>query len=132
MADYNMQGVAGLSLEAGGTIRRNRLITQDSAGKAVEASAITNAILGVSLIDASSGQQVPIQTFGVAKVVASAAITLAAGGRQVMATASGDGKCSTAAGATARTVGLALEAAGADGDVIKVLLQLSLNQPPNS
>ena len=125
MSDYNFLGVSPQSFIAGGTIGANRLVVLSAANTVTATSAITNVALGVALIDATTGGLVPVQQFGKAKVVASDAILV---GAQVMPTASGSGKCVTAAGATARSIGVALTAAGGDGDVIEV--QLSV--PPTS
>lgn len=120
MANHNFLGVAPISFVAGGTIGINRLVKLDSTtNQVVVTSAITDLAIGTALNSASSGELVSVQMFGKAKAVASGAITL---GDQVMPTGSGSGKCVTAAGATAKSCGVALEAAGADGDVIEILL----------
>lgn len=120
MAVSNLLGVSPLSFVAGGTIIANRMVKLDStAGQVVACSAITDLAIGVALAGVSSGETVAVQTFGVAKVVASDAISL---GAQLMPTASGAGKVVTAAGATAKSCGVALEASGADGDIITALL----------
>ncbi len=48
------------------------------------------------------------------------------------ATAADMGKCVTAAGATAVSCGIALEAALADGDIISVLLHPGVRSPANT
>lgn len=132
MSDYNTQGVSPLGFIAGGTIAQYRAVKLDStAGQVVAATAITDNTVGASMVSASSGQTLSVQTFGKVKLTASAAITL---GDQVMVTASGAGKVSTAAGATAKSIGVALEAASADGDIIEVLLHggPNVNGPANT
>lgn len=131
MADFNNLGVALLPFKAGGSIGQNRLVKLDStAGQVVVTSAITDAAVGVATVSASSGDLVSVQCVGVAKLVASGAVSL---GDEVMPTASGSGKVVTSSGATARSIGVALEAAGADGDVIAVLLCTpALKGPANS
>lgn len=120
MAQSNMQGVSPAGYIAGGTITANRLVKLDStAGQVVATTAITDVAVGAALTSAVSGGTVAVQSFGKVKLTASAAITV---GAQVMPTATGDGKVVTAAGATARSIGVALEASGADGDIIEVLL----------
>lgn len=120
MAQSNMQGVSPAGYIAGGTVEQYRLVKLDTtAGQAIATTAITDVAVGASLIKATSGQTLPVQSFGKVKLTASDAISL---GAQVMPTASGAGKVVTAAGATARSIGVALEAAGADGDIIEVLL----------
>lgn len=121
MALANDLGVAPAPFLAGGAITQYRMVKSDStAGRVVAATAIADVALGVALNTASAaGDPVQVQTFGIAKVTASAAVTL---GDELMVTASGAGKVSTASGATAQTIGVALEAATADGDIITVLL----------
>lgn len=126
----NMQGISPLGFKAGGTIVKNRLVKLDStAGQVIACTAITDVPVGVALEAASSGDTVAVQTQGVAMVVASGVVAL---GAQVMPTASGAGKCITAAGATAQSVGVALAAAAADLDEIPVLLRIGVNGPANS
>jgi hypothetical protein len=121
MADSNQLGVSPISFKAGAAIGINRAVILDSASNTViAASAITDLVIGIALeAAAAAGDLVPVQVFGKAKVVASAAIAV---GAQLMPTGSGSGKVATAAGATAKSMGVALQAAGADGDVIEALL----------
>ncbi len=121
MADSNQQGVNPISFKAGAAIGINRMVKLDStAGRVVVCSAITDLAIGVALNSAAAaGESVSVQTYGKAKVVASDAISL---GAQLMPTASGAGKVVTAAGATAKSCGVALQASGADGDTIEALL----------
>jgi len=131
MADFNTFGTSFASFVAGGTISKNRAVKLDTtAGQVVVCSAITDVAIGIATEDATSGYSVTVQLFGKAKVVASASTSV---GDQLMPTASGSGKVSTAAGATAKSMGLGLQAAGADGDVIEVLLATpNVNGPANS
>lgn len=120
MSHTNLAGISPLPLVAGGAILQHRLVALSAANTVTATSAITDLAIGVSTAAAAAaGDQVPVQFGGVARITASAAISA---GAQVMPTASGAGKCVTAAGATAKSVGVALEAAAADGDVIAVLL----------
>lgn len=121
MADFNFLGVSPINFKAGAAIGINRLVKLDTTtNQVVVTSAITDLAIGVALEAATAvGDNVPVQIFGKAKVVASAAVTL---GDQLMPTAAASGKVSTAAGATAKSIGVALQAAGADGDVIECLL----------
>ena len=131
MADSNHVGVSPINFKAGGTIGINTAVKLDSTeNQVVVTSAITDVCIGFATQSAVSGDSVPVQIFGKAKAVASAAISLAA---QLMPTASGSGKVSTAAGATAISCGVALQAAGADGDTIEVLFAGPVvNAPANS
>lgn len=127
----NYLGTSPVPFVAGGTIAQYRVVEFSAAPNVVTAAnAIADCALGVSLVSASSGDQVPCQCYGIAKITASAAVTA---GDEVMVTASGSGKVSTVSGATARSVGKALTAAGADGDIIEVLLCLpNVAGPANS
>lgn len=131
MANYNLQGVSPVSFIAGGSITANRLVKADTTqGQVVVTTAITDAPLGVALETASSGGLVPVQMYGKAKLTAAAAISV---GAQVMADSGGGGKIATASGATAVSCGIALEAAGADGDIIEVqLVTPNVKGPANS
>ena len=131
MTVSNQLGGSLASFVAGGTISQYRAVVLDStANQVVAGSAIAGNCLGISVDSATANGLVTIQQTGVAKVTASAAITL---GDQVMVTASGSGKVSTASGATAKSIGIALMAAGADGDIISVQLAVPTgNGPANS
>lgn len=121
MSHTNLAGVSPLPFKAGGAILQHRLVAPDTtAGRVVATSAITDLAIGASTVAAAAAEDpVTVQFVGVARLTASAAIALNA---QVMPTAAGAGKISTAAGPTAKSCGVALEAALADGDVIAVLL----------
>lgn len=129
MAEFNLQGVSPMSFIAGGTIVANRLVELSAANTVTATDAITDLPVGVALIGGSTGDLIPVQFAGKAKISASAAVSV---GAQVMPTASAAGQCSTSSGATARTIGQALTAAGADGDIIEVQLMLSGNGAANS
>lgn len=131
MAQSNSQNVAPLSFVAGGTIAQYRAVKlHTTEGQVVASAAIADLSIGASLESASTGGLVPVQNFGKVKLTASAAITL---GDQVMVTAAGAGKVSTAAGATAKSIGVALQAALADGDIIEVqLVAPNVNGPANT
>ena len=124
MASENLAGTSPLPMTAGADILAHRLVKCGTTDlSCIPSVAIADVSVGVSLVGVSSGAQLPVQIAGVAKVTAKAAITI---GAEVMAhatsTAADKGKCETAAGATALSVGVALQAATADGDIIMVLL----------
>lgn len=121
MADSNLLGVSLISFKAGAAIGINRAVMLDTTtNQVIATAAITDVAIGFATQAASAaGDLVPVQVFGKAKAVASDAITL---GAQLMPTASGAGKVVTAAGATAKSCAIALQAAGADGDTIEVLV----------
>ena len=129
LSNYETSNV--ISRIAGGSITARRLVKLDStAGQVVACDAITDKAIGVALNNASSGDTVEIQTGGLAEIEVSAAVAL---GAEVMPTASGSGKCSTSAGATARSVGLAENLGSNDGEFIRVRLAVpNLGGPANS
>lgn len=130
---------AGQNLEAGNTneytaagdIEAYRLVKYATAEGEVEAcSAIADVAIGVSTNKVAAGGRVQIQTQGVALVTVSGAVTR---GAQVMCTASGAGKCLDAAGATAKSVGIAEQTATTDGQVVAVRLAVpNVNGPANT
>lgn len=132
MATFNTLGVSPQSFIAGAAVSQYRLVKLDSTeGQVVVTSAITDVALGASMEAATAaGQLIPVQQFGKVKLTASGPISL---GDQLMPTGSGSGKVVTASGATAKSIGIALQAAGADGDIIEVqLAPLNVNGPANS
>lgn len=129
MSEFNLQGVSPQSFIAGGTIAANRVVEFSAVNTVTAADAIADVSIGVATVGGSTGDLITVQQFGKAKITASAAVTA---GDQVMVTASGAGKVSTLSGATARSIGQALTAAGADGDIIEVQLMLSGSGPAAS
>ena len=93
------------------------------------ATAITEAVFGVALQTVSTGQAVPVETGNgaIVKLTASAAISV---GDRLMPGA--NGKVATAAGATAVDCGVALSAAGADGEIITARLNPMGKSPVNT
>lgn len=112
------------SVTAGAAVSKFSLL-QNSSGNAIVATAATQLIIGASQdTSADSGEKFPMYLGGqVLKLTASAAI---AAHVRVMATTGG--KIATfSSGAGVYSVGIALEAAAADGDVIEVWFCPSLN-----
>ncbi len=105
----------------------------DSGGQraVVVTTAITEDVIGFALNTAASGEQVDVVTGNgvIVKGICSAGITA---GAQVMPTASGGGKVSTAAGATAKSCGIAMSTPLADGDTVEILTRFGVNGPANS
>lgn len=128
MADYNLAGTEPLSLKANATVNANRFVKLDAtAGFVIQAAAGTDIAVGVSLIGVVANESVPLQSVGKAKLTAGAAIALNA---QVTSDATGRA-VTVATGNT--SFGLAMQAAGAAGDVIEVFLTPlpNLNGPVN-
>ena len=130
MASYNLQNVSPQGFVSGAAIGINRVVAISAANTVIVTAAIATVPLGVATTAATAaGELVTVQQFGKVKCVASAAVTI---GDELMPTASGAGKVSTLAGATARSIGQALTAATADGDVIEVQLNIGLKSPVGS
>lgn len=129
--NYESSNVA--SYIAGEALEANRLVMLDSTeGQVVYPTAITDVVIGVTLEKVASGEQVSVQTGGVAKIATTAvAIALKA---QVMASTATPGSCLLAAGATARSIGICESASGGTlGELIKVRLGTpNLNGAANS
>ncbi len=106
---------------AGGAISPYRLVRFSAADTVVQAAAATESIFGVnSDLTIVSGERVEVMTDGIAFVEAGAAVTI---GALITADASGRGVAAApAAGVNNRVIGVALDAASAAGDVIRVLL----------
>lgn len=116
MADSNLQNVGPNSLKTGsGGITKNRFVKQDTsaAKQIVQSAAGTDRHMGVALETTLAGAQCTYQNFGRAKVEAGAAVAI---GDQITADSVGRG-VTVATGD--RPGALALEAAGAAGEVIE-------------
>ena len=132
MATSNLLGISPDSQVAGAAVTNARVVKQNSttAEQVIHTAAITDAAVGVSLNTAATGELVAIQKLGRAKITAAAAISV---GDEVSPNSADGGKIITSSGATARSIGIAREAAGADGDIIAVdLFTPALKGPPNA
>lgn len=131
-ATANFEGSTPTTKVAGATVAARRMVKLDSTeGQAIHGAAITDVAIGASISAAASGELFDVQGNGVALVEATAAAISI--GAQVMI---GDtaGRVATAAGATAKSVGVAETAAGGTlGEVVAVRLNLpNVNGPANS
>lgn len=119
MSQYNNQPKAMIAGEALPAYRRVKL----SSGTTVVFADADEKAIGVTMAAAASGYNVAVQMLvPTVKLVASAAV---AAGAAIYATA--DGKVDDAgAGSGSTTIGYALEAALADGDVIECVLNQSV------
>lgn len=100
---------------ATGGVSKNTFVKLGSTAGEVTTAGAGDAVLGVALNDAAAGADVEVQPYGIASVVASAAIDA---GAKIKSAASG--KAVTASTATDVVYAIALEAAAAASDVIKV------------
>ena len=133
-ATYNTEAEGFASFIAGEALEANRCVKYDSTeGQVVYSGAITDIVIGVTTQKVASGEQVIVQTKGVAKIATTAAAVSL--GAEVMPDSSTGGRILTAAGATARSVGVAASAGGGTtaGELIRVRLNIpNLKGPPNS
>lgn len=133
MANYNYVGQTPYGgFVAGGAISKgNVLMLNGTTEKSVvRTTAITDLVVAVATADASSGSQVDVVTIGpIVQMLAAAAI---AANAEVMPHGTTNGQVDDAAGATARSIGVALEASGAAGDMIEVMLLPCPKGPANS
>jgi len=106
---------------AGGAINPYRIVRLSAADTVVQAAAATEGLFGVnSDLTIVSGERVEVMTDGIAFVEAGAAVTISS---LITADASGRGvTAAPGAGVNNRVIGVALDAASAAGDVIRVLL----------
>lgn len=106
---------------AGGAISPARLVRLSAADTVVQASAATDGLFGVnSDLAVVSGERCEVMTDGIAWVEAGAAVALSS---LITADALGRGiAAAPAAGVNNRVIGVALDAAAAAGDQIRVLL----------
>lgn len=106
---------------AGAAIAARRVVKFSAAETVIQSAAAGDFHVGVSSdIAAASGENVEVMTHGIALAEAGAAITIG-----TLLTADASGRVITAApaaGVNNRHVGIALEAATAAGDIIRVLL----------
>ena len=107
------------SFTADNAIVKNRVVKITTTGTYTcdTATAASDKVIGVATLAADAAAQVPVQLSGTCKITASAAITA---GAYVVATTAG--KIVTSTTDKDKPIGLALEAAAADGDLIEVLL----------
>lgn len=132
MATENFAGTNPIGFVSSAAITAKRVVKMSTTAMTVTASnAIAEGGIGVALNTvAGANEQVKVQTGGIAICTASGVITA---GDEVMVTASGAGKVSTAAGATAKSIGIACSTTTADGDDVMVLLSTpSVKGPANS
>lgn len=109
------------SFTAGAAITAFRLVKLSAAETVILSAATTDLFIGVANeVAAASGERQDVVLDGIAFVEAGAAVAL---GAYIGSDASGRGiTAAPAAGVNNRILGLALDAASAAGDVIRVLI----------
>lgn len=106
---------------AGAAIAAYRIVKFSAVDTVIQGAAASDSLIGVvSEVAPASGERCEVILSGVAFVEAGAAVTV---GSLITSDATGRGiAAAPASGVNARHVGVALEAAAAAGDVIRVLL----------
>lgn len=112
---------------AGAAIAPFRAVKFSAADTVIQAAAASDASIGIcSEVGPASGERCDIVLIGIANAEAGAAIS---GGALLTSDATGRViAAAPAAGANARVIGLALDAAVAAGDIIRVLISQSSMQ----
>ena len=96
-----------------------KLVKISGANAVTVSAAATDASIGILQNKPASGQDAVVCTIGISKAVAGAAI---AAGAELMADASGRVITAAAAAGANRSVGVAVEAVAAAGEIVSVLL----------
>ncbi|MBN1105806.1 MAG: DUF2190 family protein [Deltaproteobacteria bacterium] len=110
-----------LTLEAGAALVAHRLVKLSSGQAAYNTATATDDPIGLTLLNVKSGEDVsidPINRGGTFEICAAGAISQ---GAEVYAAADGKVQALPTGAGTYRRIGLAMEAAGVDGDIIEVL-----------
>lgn len=102
-------------LVADGDLTAGQVVYISGDMKVKATTAASKAVLGVAMFDAKSGEPVAVECEGLFKLTASAAITA---GAQVESAAGG--KVAAAGNTITKVIGIALNAAAADGDPVIV------------
>lgn len=102
-------------LTADGNLIAGQVVYISGDMKVKATTAASKAVLGVAMFDAKSGEPVAVECEGLFKLTASAAITA---GSQVESAAGG--KVAAAGSSVTKVIGIALNAAAADGDPVFV------------
>lgn len=115
------------NLTAGTGIAAFRLVKLSAAETVVPAAAATDSLIGVNGdVAPATGERCDVALAGIAFVEAGAAVAL---GAMVTSDAVGRGvTAAPAAGSNVRVIGVALDAATAAGDVIRVMLSAGVMQ----
>lgn len=105
-------GIAEKKLVAGADITKGQVVVLSGDMTVVPSSAPSKYVLGVAITSAKSGEPIAVQTEGLMKLKATAAITAPA---QVEASTSGG--VVTAGGTPVKVIGIAINTAASGGDV---------------
>lgn len=102
-------------LVADGNLTAGQVVYISGDMKVKATTAASKAVLGVAMFDAKSGEPVAVECEGLFKLTAAGAITA---GTQVESAAGG--KVAAAGSSVTKVIGIALNAASADGDSVIV------------
>lgn len=97
---------------AGADLKKGQVVELTDALTVKATTAASANVLGVAMFDAKAGEPVSIETEGLFKLTANAAITAPA-----LVESSADGKVATVGETVTKTIGLALTDATKDGEV---------------
>jgi hypothetical protein len=115
---FNHQPV-NITLLAAATLPQQYLVVQgSSANYGGLATAVTQSLVGIAQNVPQAGEHLTVCPFGQSRAVAGAAVTAYA-----ELTSNGSGRVIAAVSGDSCVIGYALEAAGADGDLIRVWVQ---------
>jgi hypothetical protein len=117
---FTIPGLKASVTQASNQFKIMRLST--TAGEVKVGTSATSNICGVLLNDPGAGEAAEVQYLGIAKVLTEASVTV---GGIVVCSSTGRAKLSTTGGD--RVLGIAMDAANAAGDLIRVLLSVSVN-----
>jgi hypothetical protein len=132
MAQEQRSSTDIVSMQCGAAVVQGCAVKMDTTvNTVIHSTAITSATIGVAMTSGATGEWIPVQIRGIAKMKCAAAVTL---NTEVMVqAAAGNGTICDATGATARCLGVALEASAGAGEFVKVLLNLpAVKHPPNA
>ena len=116
-----MNPLLNKAFSAGAAVNPYRIVKFSAAETVIQGAAATDSLVGVNTdLSVASGERIEVAVQGIAYVEAGAAVTVGA-----LVTADSVGRGVAAAPATGvnnRHIGIAMEAASAAGDIIRVLL----------
>lgn len=120
---------------AGAAITANQAVKASSWSNGrltvIPTAAITDDVIGVAQETVANGEDVLCEA-GNGVIVKCISKTGVTAGQQVMPDGGGAGKVATAAGATAKSFGIAMSTSAADGELVEVLTRFGVNGPLNA
>ena len=112
-----------IRMKCGAAVAAHRAVKLSALDTVIQATAINDLCIGISMQAGATDEWIPVQYRGTAKLECATTVTL---NTQVMVqAAAANGKICDSAGATAKSLGVALEA-GSNGAGDIILVELSL------